>query len=129
MVLIVRWGRTERQLVQYALHALHTAGAVVSAVILNDVDLKDQQRRGYQDGTVIYTDENLYRAGPEYREHASLTPLAALPHSGAILKNAALRAQGSDTQRNRTRAMDDPVKVSSTDRSDIERFYDRYIGE
>jgi polysaccharide biosynthesis transport protein len=129
MVLIVRWGRTERQLVQYALHALRTAGAVVSAVILNDVDLKAQQRRGYQHGTVIYTDENLYRAGPEYREHASLTPPAALPDSGAILKNAAPRVQGSDTQRNRTRAVDDSVKVSGTDRSDIERFYDRYIGE
>src|SRR5207244_9838476 len=74
MALIIRWGRTERKVVHYALDALRTAGAFASAVILNDVNLKAQQRRGYHDRTVVYTDEGLYRAEPGYRKSASLQP-------------------------------------------------------
>jgi uncharacterized protein involved in exopolysaccharide biosynthesis/MinD-like ATPase involved in chromosome partitioning or flagellar assembly len=131
MALIIRWGRTERQLVQYALDALRTAGAFASAVILNDVNLKTQRRRGYHDRTVVYTDEDLYRAGPgpEYREPASRAPLPAVANaSGQNPEADAPQAQRPDPQRNRTAAADDPINASTNTRSDIERLYDRYPG-
>ena len=67
VALVIRWGRTERQFVQYALDALHNAGAHTRLAILNDIDLRAQQRRGYRDRTVVYADEGLYRAAPEGR--------------------------------------------------------------
>ena len=49
MALVIRWGRTERQFVQFALDALRSASVSTISVILNDIDLKAQRRRGYRD--------------------------------------------------------------------------------
>jgi uncharacterized protein involved in exopolysaccharide biosynthesis/Mrp family chromosome partitioning ATPase len=122
MVLIIRWGRTERQLVQYALDRLRTAGAAASAVILNDVDLKAQQRRGDRDQTVVYRDTDLYRA-KENREPTSRQPPSAL---------ASARDPNPETaapQPQRTKAEHDLANGSDTARSDIQRLYDRNFGE
>ena len=127
MALIIRWGRTERQLVQYALDALRTAGAFASAAILNDVNLKAQQRRGYHDRTIVYSDEDLYRAGPKYREPDGQAPLPAVAKaSGAISAAAATRAQRPDARPNRTEAVHNP---STTARPDIQRLYERHLGK
>ncbi len=71
IALVIRWGRTERQFVQFALDALRSASLSTIAVILNDIDLKTQRRRGYRDHTAVYTDKGLYRAAPGYREPAT----------------------------------------------------------
>src|SRR6516225_1866875 len=87
IALVIRWGRTERQFVQFALDALRNAGISTIAVVLNDIDLKAQRRRGYRDHTLVYGDKGLYRAtsgyrerepdrvAPEYREPAAPTSL------------------------------------------------------
>jgi succinoglycan biosynthesis transport protein ExoP len=130
IVLIIRWGRTERQLVLYALDALRTAGAFASAVILNDVDLKAQQRRGYHDRTVVYTDDDLYRAGPKYQEPDGQAPLLAVANASEANSEAAAReAQRPDARPNRGEATHDPAKASITARFDIERLYDRHLGQ
>jgi polysaccharide biosynthesis transport protein len=54
LAIVIRWGRTKRQLVQFALDALRDAGILPNAVILNDVDIKAQLRCGYRDRTVVY---------------------------------------------------------------------------
>jgi polysaccharide biosynthesis transport protein len=114
IALIIRWGRTERQLVQYALDALHTAGAFASAVILNDVDLKAQQRHGYHDRTVVYTDDDLYRIGANREPASRVSPPAV-----ANAARANPRADAPpDTEQNRAEP------VSTTARSDIDRLYD-----
>jgi Mrp family chromosome partitioning ATPase len=123
VVLIVRWGRTERQLVQYALDRLRTAGAIASAVILNDVDLKAQQRRGDRDQNVVYRDGDLYRAKQKYREPTSRQPASAL--ANASVPNPEAPAP----QRRRTKAEHDPANASDTARSDILRLYDRNPGK
>jgi polysaccharide biosynthesis transport protein len=123
MVLIIRWGRTERHLVQYALDRLRTAGAVASAVILNDVDLKAQQRRGDRDQTVVYRDADLYRAKQKYREPTSRQPLSALANASEPNPETAA------PQPQRTKAEHHPANASDTARSDILRFYDRNFGE
>jgi Mrp family chromosome partitioning ATPase len=124
-VLIIRWGSTERQLVQYALDALRTAGAVASAVILNDVDLKAQQRRGYRDQTVVYRDEDLYRATQKNRESPAQQPVSALADAPEPDPKAAVAPHPQ-----RTQAEQDPAKASNTTAgSDILRLYDRNFGE
>jgi succinoglycan biosynthesis transport protein ExoP len=128
IALIIRWGRTERQLVQYAVDSLRAAGAFASAVILNDVDLKAQQRRGYHDRTVVYTDDDLYRVGSKYREPDSRAPLPAVADvSGANSEATAPQAERPDEQPNRTEAAHDPVRGSTTARPDIQRLYERYL--
>jgi succinoglycan biosynthesis transport protein ExoP len=134
MALIIRWGRTERQRVQYALDALRTAGATTSAVILNDVNLKAQQRRGYRDRTVVYTDEGLYRAEPGDREPPFLPPLASAPNASstnpeAEAPQAARPNQDPDIRRKRTDAAETPVNASTGAKSDIQRLYERYPGK
>src|SRR6202011_1390317 len=74
VALVIRWGRTERQLVQFALDALRSASASTISVILNDIDLKSQRRRGYRDRSLVYTNEALYRTVPVYRQPATQTP-------------------------------------------------------
>jgi polysaccharide biosynthesis transport protein len=123
MALIVRWGRTERQLVQYALDALHSAGAVASAVILNDVNLKAQQRRGYRDHTIVYSDEGLYRVTP-----ASRVPPVAVTRA-AEANPVASEVQRPASGRNRAGGGDDPAKTATVASSDIHRLYERYFRE
>ncbi len=89
MALVIRWGRTERQFVQFALDALRSASVSTISVILNDIDLKAQRRRGYRDHTVVYTDEELYHVRPGDREpaiQASLPMVATEPdaHSDPV---------------------------------------------
>jgi Mrp family chromosome partitioning ATPase len=49
VVFIVRWGRTDRDIVRHAFDALGVAGVRTTTVILNDVDLRAQRRRSYRD--------------------------------------------------------------------------------
>jgi hypothetical protein len=136
MALIIRWGRTERQLVRYALDALRTAGATTSAVILNDVNLKTQQRRGYRDRTVVYTDEGLYRAEPGDREPPFLPPLplasalnASSVNPEAEAPQAARPNRSPDIGRKRADAAEAPETASTEAKSDIQRLYERYLGK
>jgi succinoglycan biosynthesis transport protein ExoP len=73
IALIIRWGRTERQFVQFALEALHSAGVFASAAILNDIDLRAQQRRGFRDRSVVYTDKRFYQTAAADRKPDSVT--------------------------------------------------------
>jgi len=117
IALVIRWGRTERQFVQFALDALRRASASPIAVILNDIDLKAQRRRGYSDGTSVYTDKELYRAAPEYGEPAvpaSLSMAAAEP-------TAHSEAGKSEPQRDGA-PCDGPRPAGSA----IERWYEKY---
>jgi Mrp family chromosome partitioning ATPase len=119
IALVIRWGRTERQFVQFALDALRRASASPIAVILNDIDLKAQRRRGYSDGTSVYTDKELYRAAPEYGEPAvpaSLSMAAAEPAAHS-------EAGKSEPQRD-----DAPYDGPRPAGSAIERWYEKYHG-
>jgi len=138
IALIIRWGRTERQLVEFALDALRSAGVSARAV--------------------VYTYEGLYRSTPENRQTDSRTPLAA----GGATSRADPRTHGSETRpRDAQRetlapvggaprvnleagqlqvqprgayrdqsneSADDPGTVETPARSDIQRLYDRYRG-
>jgi Mrp family chromosome partitioning ATPase len=117
IALVIRWGRTERQFVQFALDVLRSASISMVAVILNDVDLKSQRRRGYRDHTQVYTDKELYRVEAKYREPA--TP-ASLPIAAARqdARPEANRPEPNWGERHRER----PASTGS----DIERLYDRY---
>jgi polysaccharide biosynthesis transport protein len=119
IALVVRWGRTERQFVQYALDTLRSASLSPIAVILNDVDLKAQRRRGYRDHTEIYTDKRLYRAASAYREPAPRTALPIAAADGDVYAGASVsELPPDDTHRDRSHPAG----------SDIERLYDRYHG-
>ncbi len=117
IALVIRWGRTERQFVQFALDVLRSASISMVAVILNDVDLKSQRRRGYRDHTLVYTDKGLYRVEPKYREPA--TP-ASLPVA------AAMQDAGSEANRPEPQCDDTRRERPPSTGSDIERLYDRY---
>jgi polysaccharide biosynthesis transport protein len=119
IALVIRWGRTERQFVQFALDTLRSANVSTIGVILNDIDLKAQRRRGYRDHTLVYTDKGLYRVAPEYRETAapaSLPMRAAEPDARS--ETGMLEPQRGDTPRDQPRPA----------RSDIERLYNKYRG-
>jgi Mrp family chromosome partitioning ATPase len=122
IMLVIRWGRTERQLVQFALDALRSASASRIAVILNDIDLKSQRRRGYRDHSLVYADEALYGTGPEYREPAPQTPSSmasmAAAKPDAEPETDVLEPQADDRPRDGPRPMG----------SAIERWYDKYRG-
>jgi polysaccharide biosynthesis transport protein len=120
IALVIRWGRTERQFVQSALDALRSANLSTIAVILNDIDLKLQRRRGYRDHSVgIYTDGELYRTAYGYQEPARQTPLpmvVAKPDNSEAQPRKAPEAQPRKGHHDR----------SSSAASDIEKLYDRY---
>jgi Mrp family chromosome partitioning ATPase len=130
IALVIRWGRTERQLVQFALDALRNAGVSTSAVILNDIDLKAQRRRGYRDHTLVYGDKGLYRAASGYREPDRVTPEYREPATPASLPVAAVNQPGlySETGVSEPRRDDAPRDRPRPAGSDIERLYDRYRG-
>jgi uncharacterized protein involved in exopolysaccharide biosynthesis/Mrp family chromosome partitioning ATPase len=158
IALVIRWGRTERQMVQFALDALRSAGVSARAVILNDINVRAQQRRGYRDPGVVYTYEGLYRSTPANRQTASRRPLAAgaapssagpgthgseaqprdaqraglAPVGGAPrvnLEAGELQVQARDAYRDQSNeSADDPGMVETPARSDIQRLYDRYRG-
>jgi uncharacterized protein involved in exopolysaccharide biosynthesis/Mrp family chromosome partitioning ATPase len=114
IALVIRWGRTERRFVQFALDALRSASLSTITVILNDINLKAQRRRGYRDHTLVYTDKGLYRVMPEYREPASLPMRAAEPDAH------------SETNRPEPQRGDAPRDQPRPAGSDIERLYNKY---
>ena len=127
VALVVRWGRTDRQHVQFALDSLRTANTSAIAVILNDVDLRAQRRRGYRDRSLVYyTEKRLYRAASGYREPADRAPQDALPmtapgmdtHSDAAAEESA-ETQAADV------LSENPHRAAE---SAIERWYDKYRG-
>jgi Mrp family chromosome partitioning ATPase len=115
-MLVIRWGRTERQFVQFALDTLRSARVSTIGVILNDINLKALRRRGYRDHTVVYTDKGLYQAASGSREPAAATQ-ASLPMVVAATKPEA----HSETSVSETRR--DPPRPAG---SDIERLYNKY---
>ncbi|MBV8337113.1 MAG: hypothetical protein JO358_17095 [Alphaproteobacteria bacterium] len=132
VALVIRWGRSERQFVQFALDSLRAAGISTVAVILNDVDLKAQRRRGYRDyHTVAYTDKKLYRRPPAgTRDPAVPAPLlasvAAPPDTSypdTSYPDTSFKINGSRPQRG-DKHDDSPGSV----KSDIAKLYDRYRG-
>ena len=119
IALVIRWGRTERQFVQFALDVLRSASISIVAVILNDIDLKSQRRRGYRDHTQVYTDKGLYRVESKYREPgipASLPMAAAMQDARPEANRPEPKRDDTDTRRERPQSTG----------SDIERLYDRY---
>jgi Mrp family chromosome partitioning ATPase len=124
IVLVIRWGRTERQFVQFALDTVRNASITTIGVILNDINLKAQRRRGYRDHTVVYMDKGLYQAAPGYREPAGAIPAgaieASLPKSAAAKPGAYSETGVSESQDGDTRRY--PTRPAG---SDIERLYNR----
>jgi len=119
LALVIRWGRTERQSVQFALDTLRTASISTIGVILNDIDLKALRRRGYRDHTAIYT-ERLYRVEPGYRE--PVTP-ATLPAQTAD-PNAP-----SETSRPGSQPEEAAAREQYPAASTIEKWYNTHHGE
>jgi Mrp family chromosome partitioning ATPase len=114
-MLVIRWGRTERQFVQFALDTLRSARVSTIGVILNDINLKALRRRGYRDHTVVYTDKGLYQAASGSREPAAATQ-PSLPMAAATKPEAHSETSVSETRR-------DPPRPAG---SDIERLYNKY---
>ena len=116
IVLVIRWGRTERQFVQIALDILRRAKASI-AVILNDIDLKAQQRRGFRDHTLVYADRRLYqgpvRSGDRRSAPRSSSPV---PAAGPYVH----------PKISRTEPPHDMTPPNPPARSDIERLYNRF---
>jgi Mrp family chromosome partitioning ATPase len=129
VVLIIRWARTERHFVQFALDALRSAGVVANAAILNDIDLRAQQRRGYRDRSAVYTDEGLYRTAPGDRggDRGPARP-APLPAVASASEGNLGSALTRDPQQNRSEPPRDAADTATTGGSDIQRLYDRYHG-
>ncbi len=120
IALVIRWGRTERQFVQFALDVLRSASISIVAVILNDIDLKSQRRRGYYDHTLVYTDKRLYRVESDYREPATSASLTMAD----AMQDVRSEANGPEPRRDETHRGRPPSTGS-----DIERLYDRYRGD
>jgi Mrp family chromosome partitioning ATPase len=114
VALVIRWGRTERQFVQFSLDALRSASVSTIAAILNDIDLKAQRRRGYRDHTIVYTDKTLYRVAPGYREPGTQASLPT-PPAPAYSETSVPEPQHGGALRDRPRPAG----------SDIERLYNR----
>src|SRR5690349_22187647 len=126
IALVIRWGRTERQFVQFALDTLRSAKVLIIGVILNDINLKAQRRRGYRDHTVVYMDKGLYQAAPGAQEApaAAVAPAAmqaSLPMAAAVERDAY-----SETSVSEPHQPDKHYDPRGPARSDIERLYDRY---
>ena len=139
IALVIRWGRTERQFVQSALDVLRGANLSTIAVILNDIDLKSQRRRGYRDHSVgIYTDGELYRPAYGYQEparQARLPMVVAKPDNPAAQPRQAPEAQPRRAPEALPRRAPEvqPRKAhrdqSGPAASDIEKLYNRYYRE
>jgi hypothetical protein len=127
-VLVVRWGRTERQSVQLALDALRSASIPTIAVILNDINLKTLRRRGYRDHNAVYSDKNLYRVAPS-PQVAAAPPASAPPASSSSMAHAKSDA-ASESSPPAVRSGDAVVAREQTHStgSAITRWYDQYHG-
>jgi polysaccharide biosynthesis transport protein len=121
LALVIRWGRTERQSVQFALDTLRSASVSTIGVILNDIDLKALRRRGYRDHTAMYTDKKLYRIEPDYREPVTPATLSAQ----AAQTDAHPDNNPSEVQL----GISEPSEGMRPAGSAIARWYDKYRGE
>ena len=127
VALIIRWGRTERQFVQFALDALRSAGVHASAAILNDIDLRAQHRRGYRDRTMVYGDENLYRSSPAITTSNSEERTTSVVEASAA--NAIVdRPSIPSPDRQPVRSGKSHERETTDSHSDIQRLYNRYLG-
>ena len=128
IALIIRWGRTERQSVEYAIDALRSAGGSASTVILNDIDLRALRRRGYRDRTIVYADEGFYRAVPGGKNLASRAAVTAVP--GTSDANSSLdgpNRRPRDTHRDLSNDPADPPSTAATGaESDLQQLFYRY---
>jgi succinoglycan biosynthesis transport protein ExoP len=127
VTLVIRWGRTERPFVQFALDALRSAGVSATAAILNDIDLKAQQRRGYRDRTAVYTVDGLYRTAQGARRPAP----RPMPPARAYVKSddrheLDASTQTPDPRRSRSEVREGSHENATRAGSDIERLYTRY---
>jgi polysaccharide biosynthesis transport protein len=120
LALVIRWGQTERQSVQFALDTLRSASVSTIGVILNDVDLKALRRRGYHDRTAVYTDKKLYSVAPGYREQAE--PVSS--SVGDTKPNAPSGNSPSEIQPYDAA----PREQTHTAGSTIARWYDKHNG-
>jgi hypothetical protein len=91
-------------------------------VILNDIDLRAQRRRGYRDRSLVYTNEALYRTVPGYRQPAPQTP-SSMASMAAAKPDAEPETDVSEPQ-----ADDRPREGEHPAGSTIERWYDKYHG-
>jgi hypothetical protein len=89
---------------------------------LNDIDLRAQQRCGYRDRSVVYTDADLYRTAPGARHPA---PQASMLAMTTELEANLVPVPAADNQRNRSEFRGNATKTTTTGGSDIERLYDR----
>jgi succinoglycan biosynthesis transport protein ExoP len=122
--LVVRWGRTDRQHVQFALDTLRTANTSTIAVILNDVDLRSQRRRGYRDHSLIYyADKGLYGAASGYREPP---PQDASPVAAPSSDTYSDTGYSDVDERAQPGVPDAPCEPPRPGASAIERWYDKY---
>jgi len=117
IALVIRWGRTERQFVQFALDILRRASASIT-VILNDIDLKAQQRRGFRDHALVYAHGELYQ-GPDRSGEQRSAPRSSSP----------MPAADPDVHPE-TRRSEPPDDMTPRDRphsagSDVERWFNR----
>jgi len=127
IALIIRWGRTERQLVQYAIDALRSAGGSPSTAILNDIDLKALRRRGYRDRTVVYADEGLYRAPPGGLDLGSQALPAVPGTSDGNPDVDGPDARTHDTRRYRSHdSVGVPTAAATDVESDLQQLFYRY---
>jgi polysaccharide biosynthesis transport protein len=124
VALIIRWGRTERRFVQFALDALRSAGVAATAAILNDIDVRAQQRRGYQDRTAVYTNDGLYRAAPRRQRPLPEPALAAGPFTSGE-PGSDPPTDILDPSEHRSETPRDVKEGVTTGGSDIERLYGR----
>jgi polysaccharide biosynthesis transport protein len=124
VTLIIRWGRTDRRFVQFALHALGSAGVSVTAAILNDIDIRAQQRRGYHDRSAVYTDDGLYRTTPKNRELVSQLTLDGSDVTGGK-QDVDLPTQTPDPRGHRSEDREGSHEPALSAGSDIERLYNK----
>ena len=120
LALVIRWGRTERQSVQFAFDTLRTASVSTIGVILNDIDLKASRRRGYRDHTAMYTDKRLYSVEPGYQEPVTPATLSA---------QAAKPDAPSETSRPESRPEEAAAREQHPAASTIEKWYNTHHGE
>jgi polysaccharide biosynthesis transport protein len=127
LALVIRWGRTERQSVQFALDTLRSASASTVAVILNDIDVKALRRRGYRDHSIVYTNKGLYRTDKGLYRSAPGNQELAVPASWSVAdaKPEAPAANGPSEVQPGDAA---PQEQARPDGSAIARWYDRYRG-
>jgi polysaccharide biosynthesis transport protein len=120
LALVIRWGQTERQSVQFALDTLRSASVLTIGVILTDIDLKALRRRGYRDRAAVYTDKKLYSVAPGYREQAE--PVSS--SMGDAKQNAPSGNSPSEIQLYDTAPREQTHPAEST----IARWYDKHNG-